>query len=219
MRVRVLLPLLVVFACDKGEPGIAGPQGAPGAAGENGSDGQNGQPGAQGSQGPQGTQGDPGPPGPRSGVQWIDANGAVLPVVADLAQVSGGDDVYYSDANGEIWLLDPDSLALAPAAPSRMYRTFTSMDCSGTAYYSQNIAGTFIPPRVTFTVQGHPGVYVRNDNATAPVVGVCSSDSSGSCQLTSPCPWNTKSILETQATTVATPTVNAVAPIHPVISR
>ncbi len=201
---------------DPGPTGAAGPQGPTGPAGPVGPTGPQGPSGPQGPTGPQGPQGPQGPAGPPSGIQWVDANGIIVPgLYGELRDIAGAGELSYGDSSGNIWSLDQDSLMPSPMSPERMYRTFTSTDCSGTAYYASNTGGTFIPPRVTFTVQGHAGVRVRNDDAAVATVGICSSDSSGSCQPTQPCPWNTKVILESQTTLVTPPTVNIAVPIRP----
>lgn len=212
-----------------GEQGMTGAQGSQGPQGEMGSMGQLGSSGPQGPVGPPGPQGLPGQPGapgiqgpagPRT-IRWADANGNLLNNVdGDLVSIAGGGSLRYGDTNGDVWILDPDTLETRPTAAERMYQSYATIDCSGPVMYSSNTGGTFLPPRFTFTVQGVPNVVrVRNDDAIVVETGVCSSlASNGTCQATQPCPWITYTIAEASTTIVSAPNISLVRPLRPVLA-
>ncbi len=122
----------------------------------------------------------------------------------------------YFDGNGRVWSLHLDTLALRPIAVSSAYRVWPTTNCSGPAYYTMNNDGPVISPRLTFTAQGHPETRVRNDDAQVVQIAICSSDGGGTCEVTQPCPWNHRAVLESQTTVVTAPVVAAVRPLRPV---
>jgi hypothetical protein len=178
--------------------------------------------GLQGQQGLAGVDGQTGPQGlvgPQGGVRWADKTGAIVPgVFGEALAIAASTHLYYFDRFGHTWLIDPDTLVVSPVQPNLMYHVYTTTNCTGTSYYSPSQGPPFVPPRVTFGVQGFPGIRVRNDDgALLAHPGTCSTDSTGICTLTSPCPDNVDAaILESDTTVVTVPTVDATPPLHPV---
>jgi len=127
----------------------------------------------------------------------------------------------YFDPSGLVWQLDVETLAVSPALPSRVYRVFESVNCSGTAFFVANSTPFAPSPRVTFT--GFEGIdattiRVRNDSAPLRSIQVCSvAIGNGGCQVNQPCPGPRTDAIRVDETTVVTPAaIVAVAPLHPV---
>ena len=72
------------------------------------------------------------------------------------------------------------------------------------------------PPRVVFTILGENTLWVRGDSVETIGLNVCSSNSTGTCQVTGPCPWSVDGIPASGAIQVTVPTILNPLPFHPV---
>jgi hypothetical protein len=134
------------------------------------------------------------------GEAWADAFGTVVP------GVRGTWNTYlasYYDANGNIWNIDVETLALTPVA------TATSATCSAGAVFEVCMAALvpggsgerLVAPRITFKIND-TDVRVRDD--TAPPAG-------GDCDACA--------ILKVDTSAVTVPTLSATPPLHPIITQ
>ncbi len=199
MRGIGVLALLALLGCkgadapvpqgSKGDPGPAGAQGAAGptgvagAQGPQGAAGATGAPGAAGVQGPAGQAGaagaagalgPTGPTGPAAAATvWVDATGnpAARFLTGFLPGLGSG--VFYFDAQGFVWTLDPEAAAVRDVATLDLF--FAGAGCSGAAYVPA------LPPRAVFSLWGQPGEFARGDAQPLRTVSTASSMTSSGC--------------------------------------
>ncbi len=146
------------------------------------------------------------------GIGWADANGDLL-----LGAIGDPDlNAAYFDADGSVWRFNPSSGVFTDygLAVQKVYRNTT---CSGLAFFTpvgSNVS--FLPPRVVFRHASTNTYWFRNDATQPRLVQVCSSNDTGSCRITGPCPWNTMAIPVGESTQVSKPIMTKTTPLHPV---
>lgn len=174
----VIVSIAVTACGSSGAAGPVGPQGPVGPTGPQGAQGATGATGATGAAGPQG------PPGsPYSVYDCCNQK----PVGTFLALEQNGLVVDYRDANGMIWSRNRDT-----GVPHFIQVTlsFTSVDCSGTAYLpyaAASIPSDLFVSAGVFPYNGTPNDYYTEDRSGRVTLTASSTFSAGTCtRLSSP---------------------------------